>query len=249
MRPATATIRFDRTALTSAVIRLLARSTPYVEKEMLGLRRIVGPGAVCVDIGAAAGLYTVVLSDIVGATGQVIEVEPLPFVHPLWTRLLRTGRNVSRYGLALGAEPGRGTMSVPMNRHGGLVTGRSFLAWHTDGVGSNSEFAGHVEVGVEVDTLDALCSRAGLTRLDFLKIDVEGAELHVLTGGSGAIEKFRPAILMEIEARHLDRYGHSAGTTVDWLRNRGYTMHVWRRGWRAADRVCEEHRNYLFRAP
>jgi FkbM family methyltransferase len=240
-------IRFDRTAVTSALIRLLARRTPYLEKEMLGLRQIVGSGGVCVDIGAAAGLYTVALSELVGATGRVLRVEPLPFAHPLWTRLLRAGRNVSHHTVALGAEAGRATMSVPVGRYG-LVTGRSFLAWHTGGLGSNSEFAGHVEVRVEVDTLDALCARAELTRLDFLKIDVEGAELHVLDGGTRVIEKFRPAILVEIEARHLRRYGHSAATVVDWLVRRGYTMHSWHNGWQETAAVSGQHRNYLFRA-
>jgi FkbM family methyltransferase len=240
-------IHLDRPALTSVLIRLLARRTPYLEKEMLGLRQIVGPGGVCVDIGAAAGLYTVVLSDLVGETGQILRVEPLPFVHPLWTRLLRAGRNVSHHTVALGAEPSNGTMSVPRGRYG-LVTGRSFLAWHTNGLGSNSEFAGHVDVQVEVDTLDALCARAELTRLDFLKIDVEGAELHVLAGGAQVIEKFRPAMLVEIETRHLSRYGHSAQAVVDWLSQRGYTMHSWHNGWRPTTEVSERQRNYLFRA-
>ncbi|HKN95717.1 MAG TPA: FkbM family methyltransferase [Pseudonocardiaceae bacterium] len=248
MRPATSMVHLDRTALTSALIRLLARRTRYLEKEMLGLRQIVASGDVCVDIGAAAGLYTVVLSELVGATGHVLRVEPLPFVHPLWTRLLRAGGNVSHHAVALGAEPSQGTMSVPMGRYG-LVTGRSFLAWRTNGVGSNSEFAGHVEVNVKVDTLDALCAKAELSRLDFLKIDVEGAELHVLAGGAGVIEKFRPAILVEIEARHLHRYGHSVGTVVDWLRQRGYTMHRWLDGWRETTEVSDQQRNYLFRVP
>jgi hypothetical protein len=134
-----------------------------------------------------------------------------------------------------------------MGRYG-LVTGRSFLAGQTNGLGSNAEFAGHVEVQVEVDTLDALCARSELTRLDFLKIDVEGAEPHVLAGGARVIEKFRPAILLEIEARHLSRYGHSAQTVVDWLLLRGYTMHTWHNGWRETAAVSEQHRNYLFRA-
>ncbi|HEX5120486.1 MAG TPA: FkbM family methyltransferase [Pseudonocardiaceae bacterium] len=237
----------DRTAVTGALLRLLARRTRYLEKEMLGLRHVVGTGGVCVDIGAAAGLYTVALSELVGETGQVLRVEPLPFVHPLWTRLLRAGHNVSHHAVALGAEPGQGTMSVPIGRYG-LVTGRSFLAWHTDGLGSNTEFAGQIEVKVDVDTLDALCARAGLTRLDFLKIDVEGGELHVLAGGARVIERFRPSILLEIETRHLSRYGHSARTVVDWLLHRGYTMHRWLDGWRETAEVSAECRNYLFRA-
>jgi len=242
-------IRLDRPTLTVAAVRLLARRTPYLEREMLGLPDVVGPGSVCVDIGAAAGLYTVALSQLAGATGQVHSVEPLPFVHPLWTRVLRagTGRNVRRHTLALGAEPGQGTMSVPIGRYG-PVTGRSFLAWRTDGLGSNKEFREHMEVVVKVETLDGLCDRLDLTRLDFLKIDVEGAEFHVLEGGRKAIDRFRPSILVEIEDRHIARYQHSAQTIVDWFGEREYTMHTWQQGWRPADRVTEQTRNYLFRS-
>jgi FkbM family methyltransferase len=203
---------------------------------------------VCVDVGAAAGIYTVALSRLVGRTGQVHSVEPLKFVHPLWTKILRAGdlHNVRRHGLALGAEPGTGTMSVPVGKHG-PVTGRSFLAWHTNGRGSNDEFAGHMDVQVDVQTLDGLCANAGLDRLDFVKIDVEGGELLVLAGGSRSIERYHPTILLEIEARHTTRYQHTPDAVVAWLAERGYTMHVWQHGWRPAQGIRAGHRNYLFR--
>jgi FkbM family methyltransferase len=235
----------DRQAVTAAVVDLLARRTPYLEPELAALTDLVGPDAVCVDVGAAAGLYTVALSRLAGPTGRVHSVEPLPFVHPVWSRLLRGGEgtNVRHHTVALGAEPGKATMSVPVGRHG-LVTGRSFLAWKTDGVGSNSEFDGQVEIIVEVSTLDRLC--AELPRLDFVKIDVEGGELDVLRGGQWAIERFRPAMLIEIEARHITRYRHSPTDVVDWLTQRGYTMHVWQRGWRPTGTIGMHSRNYLF---
>jgi hypothetical protein len=86
-----------------------------------------------------------------------------------------------------------------------------------------------------------------LTRLDFVKVDVEGAELHVLTGGEHIIDEFRPAMLIEIEARHTVRYGYSPDDVVDWLTARGYAMHTWKDGWQAASEVSPDTRNYLFR--
>lgn len=240
----------DRPRLTAATVRLLARRTRYLEPELAGLADLVGPGCVCVDVGAAAGLYTVALSRLVGADGQVHSVEPLSFAHPVWSRVLRagSGQNVRHHAVALGAEPGTGRMSVPVGRRG-PVTGRSFLAWQTDGVGSNAEFADQLDVVVDVVTLDDLCTRAGLTRLDFVKIDVEGGELNVLRGGEQAVRTFRPTMLIEIEARHIERYRHSTDDVVGWLTRHGYTMHVWRNGWRATDQVCADIRNYLFRQP
>jgi FkbM family methyltransferase len=232
----------------TALVTLLARRRLWLEPELAGLSELVRPGDVCVDVGAAAGLYTVLLADLVGPGGQVHSVEPLSSPHPVWARLLgaRARPNVLRHPLALSAQPGQTALSVPLGRLG-PVTGRSFLTWQTDGLGSNAEFRGHTEVVVPVDTLDRLCLRAGLARLDFVKIDVEGAELHVLRGGAHAVEEFKPTVLLEIEARHLTRYGFAVQDVTEWLTGRGYTMHVWQRGWQAVTVVCPHARNYLFR--
>jgi hypothetical protein len=106
-----------------------------------------------------------------------------------------------------------------------------------------------MNVAVDVQTLDGLCERAGLTRLDFIKIDVEGAELHVLEGGERSIAAFRPAILVEIEARHTARYDYRPDDIVGWLTRRGYTMRTWRGAWQEASAVCTHVRNYLFIPP
>jgi FkbM family methyltransferase len=245
--------RFDkavRARVTTAVIMQLARWTPYLEAEMLGLSRLVWPGSVCLDIGAAAGLYTLALSELAGHSGQVHSVEPLPpsIARPVWTRVLgaRDRPNVRHHALALGAQAGGGVMSVPIGRYG-PVTGRSFLTRGSHGLGSNAEFASHKDVAVKVEILDDFSERLGLTRLDFIKIDVEGAELRVLEGGQRTIEKFRPTMLIEIEARHTERYEYSPGDITGWLTQRGYTMHTWRHGWLETGTVSEGTRNYLFR--
>jgi FkbM family methyltransferase len=159
----------------------------------------------------------------------------------------RGNANVQHHCLALGAQPGEASMSVPMGRYG-LVTGRSFVSQQSQGLGSNAEFAQHISFPVTVDTLDGLSARVGLTRLDFVKVDVEGGELQVLRGGEKVIESFRPAMLLEIEARHTTRFSCSPDDVVGWLAERGYLMYIWQRGWRRAGRVTAATRNYLFRA-
>jgi hypothetical protein len=135
---------------------------------------------------------------------------------------------------------------VPV-RHGTPVTGRSFLTAGADGLGSNVEFADHLEVLVRTDTLDRFCAANAIDRLDFVKADVEGAELRVLQGGADTIERFRPKLLLEIEERHVLRFGYRARDVQDWLAERGYRMHAWHRGtWRQVDRIYDRVRNYLF---
>ncbi len=239
-----------RGAVTASAVLAVARWSKWLEPEMLGLADVVGPGGVCIDVGAAAGLYTVPLSRLVGPTGVVHSVEPLPFAWPVWNRVLgaRGNPNVTHHCMALGSEPGKASMSVPMGKYG-LVTGRSFVSQKSHGLGSNAEFAEHVEFPVTVDTLDGLATRVGLTRLDFIKVDVEGAELQVLHGGKDVIESFRPSLLLEIEARHTERYAYSPEDVVDWLSQRGYLMYTWKRGWQRTGQVTDATRNYLFRTP
>jgi FkbM family methyltransferase len=238
-----------RHRLTASAVTSLARWTPYLESEMCGLRTVVRPGSVCIDVGAAADLYTTVLAQLAGPTGQVHSIEPLPFAHLMWARVLgaRKMPNVRHHTMAFGVEPGTEPISVPYGPWG-LVTGRSFLSGRAGGPDPNSEFAGQVSVNVAVERLDDFCTREGLDRVDFIKIDVEGAELHVLQGGEKIIEAHHPAMLIEIEARHTARYAHSPEDVAGWLLQRGYTMRTWKDGWHAASRVEEDTRNYLFQA-
>ncbi|MBO0840061.1 MAG: FkbM family methyltransferase [Sciscionella sp.] len=238
-----------RTAGVSAALRLLAMTTPWVEPELLGLRRLVRPGDVCIDVGAALGIYTAVLADLVGRQGIVHSVEPLRFAHPVIGALLRprVGANVRRHAVALGAQRGGSVMNVPM-RSGHLITGRSFVAAGSDGLGSNVEFDRHVQVQVPTETLDDFCAEHGVDRLDFVKADVEGGELRLLHGGARTIKRCRPTLLLELEDRHTARFGYPASAAVDWLAEHGYRMSLWRNGsWQPVDRITPQYRNYLFR--
>jgi FkbM family methyltransferase len=239
-----------RQRVTSSAITSLARWTPYLESEMCGLRSLVRPGSVCLDVGAAADLYTTVLSRLAGPSGQVHSFEPLPFAHLFWAGLLGARRvpNVRHHTLALGPQAGSETLSVPFGRFG-LVTGRSFLSREAAGPDPNAEFDGQVQVVVPVDTLDGFCAGEGIGHVDFIKIDVEGSELRVLEGGKGVIETGKPDMLIEIEARHTARYGHTPEDVTGWLFDRGYAMYSWHQGWHEAERVEPTTRNYLFRAP
>jgi FkbM family methyltransferase len=240
----------NRATLTHLVTNFVARNSRFLDRELPTMSTLVKRGDVCLDIGSAAGVYTQALSNLVGPTGLVHSVEPLAFGHPLWTRMLgaRERPNVRHHHLAIGPEPGRLCMRVPFGR-GGVDTSRSFLNWKSSGLGSNAEFTYHADVLVDVKTLDQLVEEAGLTQLDFLKIDVEGAELHVLHSGAKVIDRFQPVMFIEIEERHIDRYDYKPQDIVDWLAVRGYKMYSWQNGWRPADRICGHINNYVFRVP
>jgi hypothetical protein len=52
---------------------------------------------------------------------------------------------------------------------------------------------------VEARPLDVVVGGLGLGRVDWVKVDVEGAELHVLRGFRSGIARFRPKIIIEVK--------------------------------------------------
>ena len=232
------------------MLRALAPRASFIEDEIAGLRGVVRPGAICFDIGAEYGLYTFPLSRLAGPTGLVHSFEPLPGA----ARVLAAGigafgcRNVRRFAGAVSDRPGVGELSMP-RRRGLPVHGRTFLTTGANGLGPNVEFASADVVRTRVTTVDAVYAHFHLPRVDFMKVDVEGAEPKVIEGARRVIDRHRPALLLEIEDRHLAKYGTTADDLAAHLTSLGYRMHTWderERAWEPAPKVTEARRNYLF---
>lgn len=69
-----------------------------------------------------------------------------------------------------------------------------------------------------------------INRFDFLKIDIEGAELFALKGMRKSIEKFHPQILMEINAITSKNAGYDVDELISFLIKMGYKSYVINRG-------------------
>ena len=231
-----------------AALRWLAPRAWFLEDEVAGVAALVHPGATCLDVGAEYGLYTWTFAHLAGPSGAVHSVEPLPGaarVLAVGARLLGA-RTVHRHRTALGARSGRATMSLPV-RARLPVHGRAFLTEGADGLGPNTEFPGQHEVPVGVTTVDELVSAEGLARVDVVKADVEGAELAVLRGAAAVLERDHPVLLLEVEARHLAKYGATPEELLAHLAALGYAAHTWDgAAWRPAGAVTERPRNYAF---
>ncbi len=217
----------------------------WAEPELLGLGGLVRTGDEVIDVGAALGMYTVPLADLVGRSGRVSSFEPQRR-GLLAVRLLRaiTGPHrgqVSR--IALGPRPGTSTIVVPYHR-GFPIFGHGHVAEGADGESGRQHRS-----RAPMSTIDSWCHEHAVTGVSFIKVDVEGFEPAVIEGARATIDRDRPSLLLEIEDRHLARYGRTAAGFVDELLERwpDYRIYTWADGdWARTSAIVPEVRNYLF---
>lgn len=237
-----------RLRLASTLLAGVGRRSSWIEPEVGGLDHHIDHGDVCVDIGAEYGLYTFSLAALTGPTGRVFAVEPHPSLAKwliLAARALRVDA-VTVVASALGDRSGHTELSVP-RRYWLPVHGRSYIVAGATSDGANTEFQSSRRSPVRMDTLDDMCRSHSLDHIDFVKADVEGAEMAVLKGGVDILRRSRPKILVEIEQRHLDRYERRVNDIVDFLGAEGYSMRAWTGNqWTPTSTITTDRRNYLF---
>ena len=168
----------------------VARGNPqrllYLEGERFvgerqAVRRLLRPGMRAVDVGANIGYYLLLLESAVGPRGSVVcfEPEPANFRELEGNVRLNGLANAQLFAAAVGAEDGRVALRAGIN-----------AAIVQDGAG---------DFTVPLVRLDSVLTGP----VDFLKIDVEGWEGHVLAGARRLLRQHRPTLWVEVHPGFL----------------------------------------------
>src|SRR5712671_5361729 len=163
-----ASFRFYHQA--SATERGALFNPDYNIEELDFLRAHTPVGGVFVDVGANVGTYAMVMARHVGASGTVIAIEP----HPVTHARLAFNRTASGY-----------TQVKLVAAAAGSSDGELMIETDGDNLGASHIVAGNVSrraIRVPSLRLQRILEQAGVSRVDALKIDVEGYEDRVLTG-------------------------------------------------------------------
>lgn len=190
--------------------QVVARSSAADEPDLAVLPALLAPGSRAVDLGANIGVYTRHMSDLVGASGRVLSVEPIPTTFETLRSQRLNHDNVVWLNRAVSARPGTVRMTIPDYPEGGSN-------YYQSRVVEAGEAGDFLEVSAE--TVDALV--AGHGRIDFIKCDVEGHELACIEGASRTLQDSKPAWLIEISG-NPDESGSSAWQCIDRLTSAGY---------------------------
>jgi len=185
----------------------------FEEGEQRFLLKFLKDGMCFFDIGAHQGLYTLLASKRVSASGRVFAFEPSPReLRRLKMNLfLNRCRNVHVVPYALGSNQGKARLFVCLGQETGCNSLRPPIV---------SEPIREVEV--PITTLDRFFEDNGINKVDFIKLDVEGAELEVLKGAIRVLSYFRPLILSELADMRTEPWGYRSAEIYDFLVTKRY---------------------------
>jgi FkbM family methyltransferase len=201
------------------------------EPEAPYMKEVVKPGDICLHFGGSDGRHSYLMAQHIGPEGKVHVYEPSNYSYSIMTRLIRWHglKNVHPHNAAIGSAEGTMLLSVPKKMSGhigrayGVVTDKGGSASDEKlATGNRTEF---IDQPTAVVSLDGLMEKEKLPRVDFIRCDVEGAEIRFIEGGKKTIERDLPSLLIEIHPFSLERnFNSNADVVRDYFVNLGYRM-------------------------
>ena len=185
------------------------------------LQTEVQPGMTVLDIGAHVGYYTLLLAKCVGPAGRVFSFEPMPH------NFARLTENIQLNSLSQ-VTP---VHTAVLARSGTLEVNAPEAEPYSGSISLYEDY-GTPRLRVRATSLDEFAI-SSLKQLDFIKLDVEGAETEVLEGGERTVQRFRPVFLIElhhfdgnISAHPVPKRLTEWGYQVTWLERWKMTSHI-----------------------
>jgi FkbM family methyltransferase len=182
--------------------------TDRAERQLL--RKILFPGAVTVDAGANIGVYSCFLARCVGPAGAVYSFEPAPENFSRLRSATRRFSNVYLSQAAIGEHSGYSELYLSDRLN---VDHRTYL----------TEPSGRRVIQIEMVALDEYFKPG--QRVDLIKMDIQGYELHALRGASRLLAD-NPAtkLLVELWPYGLKQTGGNWIELIDTLKRNNMTV-------------------------
>jgi FkbM family methyltransferase len=190
----------------------------YERSTTKALARLARSEAIVIDVGANIGAQALPLASRLSSKGRVIAVEPAD------APMARLRDNCA-------LNPAAATRMTLVHRAlvapGGQATGTYFASWPlTLAAGAHPVHQGAPESSTATgSTLDGLVEELGLTRVDLIKLDVDGNELPVLRGASATLARHHPIVVFELAPYLLEERGEAPTALTRLFIDQGYTLY------------------------
>lgn len=177
-----------------SIMKMLVTSGGHYEMETMDLiARLVKRDSVCLDIGANIGVMSLAMSALV-PQGKVFAFEALPqnFAHLQHNLSINGIANVEPLNVAIYDKNGTLSFDYVAEFAGGSFASET---------GVHDHRSQHTEVTCV--TLDDWVTQNSLGKLDFVKMDIEGAEVRALAGAQKMLRTFKPNLIIECNSHAL----------------------------------------------
>lgn len=181
---------------------LVGTNQAFETKTLGRFAELVKPNHTVLDIGANIGMFSMLGSRLVGAGGRVIAFEPSrPTFEALNKNLAANScTNVTTAQLALGDTEGVIFLGDVENDAMNFID-------------KNKKSGEEVPLRM----LDNYLKDKGIAKVDFIKIDIEGAEMLCFKGATEMLKNHRPTIIMECNETWCKRFGYSVFDLLQFL--------------------------------
>lgn len=182
----------------------------YEGEDSFLMYALIQPNDIVFDIGANLGWCSLNFSKLV-TNGKVFSFEPLPktFEKCQNNLVLNNTKNVQVYNIALSNQEGE--VKFFFNEKSSNSSSMKNLL----------NYENTIEVACKVTTLDVFIKEHGGV-VDFIKSDVEGAELLVYQGAMDTLKNIRPIIFTEMLRKWSAKYNYHPNDIISLFRNIGY---------------------------
>lgn len=179
-------------------------------------------GDVVLDIGANVGSHALPMASFVGEEGKVYAFEPVPWAMNRMKRNLELNsfNNIVLEAMALSDT----------NEEVEMKFRASFKLGSNSGVGKEGKIDDSwwdecEQVKVRLETLDSYVSIHKISRIDLIKLDVDGFEGKVIRGALETLKKFQPIIIMEVAPAWTKMRGDDVTVILRDMEQLGYKFY------------------------
>jgi FkbM family methyltransferase len=165
--------------------------------DLFEARTVLKPGGTVFDAGAGFGAFTLLASKLVGPSGRVVAIEPVPDSLAALNATIKANAlsNVTVVGEALDTQVGRVSICLPEGAYSGATGCQALMPKDRP----------TFRYEVAATTLDALADRLGCGRVDFVKMNIEGMEEAALRGAANILTRDAPALAISVSHLPDDR--------------------------------------------
>lgn len=183
----------------------------------------------CLHVGASDGRHSYVMTQV-APKARIYAFEPSAFAFEVlkvgiaWHRI---GKQVTAIHAAAADKPGELLLVTPKKTSGRMGRAYAYVAeTRPNGqVRPDLDDTGMDVQPTPVITLDGFCAEHGIDRVDFIRMDIEGAELRALQGALKILDRDLPHVLLEIHPVMLQaRFGASGEDVLQIFEKLGYRM-------------------------